>query len=175
MRAVKMRRVSWSAFLSVVVALILASPVGAGFGWCRADPIVNLNGTRVNILVAIPKQYRKEVEGPILTVLNLPRGVAGDLLFTDEGFNGHGEEVRFFNRLDAEEGDRFSIQVYVRVPLPEAVPMQVTVKPANARNARVFKGSTDGLLIETTIVGADGFDDGDGGDKKDDDDEEDDG
>ncbi|MEA2598977.1 MAG: hypothetical protein QOF01_5446, partial [Thermomicrobiales bacterium] len=51
-----------------LMALVLALQINtasAGISWCRADPGVALNGTVVQIWVAIPLEYQPLVDGPI--------------------------------------------------------------------------------------------------------------
>ncbi len=148
-----MKRATWSSLLTVLAVLVLVNPAGAFSGWCRKDPIVLLNGTKVNIFVSIPKESEKDVKGPILTLIKVPRGVEAEVIYEDDGFNGHGEKTVISGKLDAEVGERFPIEVSVRVPIDDPVRMKVVVKPDYAKRNRVFYGDTDGLLIQTNIVG----------------------
>ena len=109
-----MRRFGLMAAFTAVLVLV-ANPVAAGWQWCPRDPIVALNGQEVQIWVSIPEQYQTAVTGPIQVDIRTPRGVEQEVLFTDEGFNGFGEEVTFYERgrLDGAEMD---VDVRVRVP-----------------------------------------------------------
>jgi hypothetical protein len=89
------RRQSIISFaLGLLALLLVSSPVSAGVGWCRADPIVTINGSPLQMWVSIPEIYQPYVKGPIRIRIAVPVEI-GDLAVThlDEGFNGYGEEV----------------------------------------------------------------------------------
>jgi hypothetical protein len=161
-----MRRLTTALSLGLLALLILAAPVGAGVTWCRVDPIVRLNGTVVQILVAVPNQYVAAVNGPIAVDIATDRTVAHELLFTDAGFNGHGETVAFGNYVQYQPprslaDNEFPVQIKISVPidgllLPVGglpVPVEVTVIPDNgppivyygthldASRVMIFRGS----------------------------------
>ncbi len=110
-----MRRYGIVAAFSAILLVLVASPVGAGLQWCPRDPIVALNGQEVQIWVSIPEQYQTAVTGPVEVDIRTPRGVEQEVVFTDEGFNGHGEVVEFFER-GRLNGDEMDVDVRIRVP-----------------------------------------------------------
>jgi hypothetical protein len=123
--------------LALLAALLAVTPAGAGVSWCRADPIVRLDGTEVQILVAVPEQYVALVNGPIDVEVYTPRWVTQELVMTDAGFNGYGETVQFgsysFGYRAAWNG-QFRTWVRVRVPMDTGslaagttVPLELTV------------------------------------------------
>jgi hypothetical protein len=89
------RKLSASLCLVLLALVIFAAAASAGVTWCRSDPIVELNGKRVQIWVAVPEQYASQVSGPIQIEINAPAVVNRQLLLTDAGFNGQGESVSF--------------------------------------------------------------------------------
>lgn len=103
----------------LMAALVISLPTLAGVGWCRADPIVRLNGADVQIWVAIPEQYKPLVDGPIKVTVKTPAGVTREVVLLDSGFNGHGEVVTFEDKLVGSVGQdgSFDIKVRVRVPM----------------------------------------------------------
>lgn len=109
-----MRRYGIMAAFTAVLLVLVSSPVGAGLQWCPRDPIVALNGQEVQIWVAIPEQYQTAVTGPVEVDIRTPHGVEQEVIFTDEGFNGHGEVVEFYER--GRLGDEMDVQVRIRVP-----------------------------------------------------------
>jgi hypothetical protein len=110
-----MRRFAISAAFTAVLLVFVSSPVAAGLQWCPRDPIISLNGQEVQIWVAIPEQYQTAVTGPIRVDVRTPGGVRQAVLFTDEGFNGFGEQVTFFERGQLR-GNTMSVAVRVLVP-----------------------------------------------------------
>jgi hypothetical protein len=103
--------------LSLLALLLLAMPASAGVTWCRADPWVELNGVEVRIWVMIPAEYEKLVTGPIRVTVYAPNKVSKEITFLDEGFLGHGEEVRFKNRGKVNDDGTFPVDIKVKVPL----------------------------------------------------------
>ena len=139
-----MRPLLTALSLGILALLMLAAPAGAGVTWCRVDPIVSLNGTVVQILVAVPDQYVAAVNGPIAVDIATDRTVTHELLFTDAGFNGHGETVAFSDYFQYHPprsllANEFPAQIKVSVPMNGSllpvggppVPVEVTVIPAN--------------------------------------------
>ncbi len=115
--------------IATLAILLVATTMqaGAGVSWCRADPIVEIEGNRVQILVGVPAEYTHMVNGPIHTDLKIPSGLAKRVIFTDEGFNGHGERVTW----GTLEG---AVKLTVKVPINgnllavgETVPVEVKI------------------------------------------------
>ncbi|MDP9380961.1 MAG: hypothetical protein M3Q29_12600 [Chloroflexota bacterium] len=52
-----MRRLFLPALLSLMVLLAAALPSQAGLEWCPTDPVVEIGGVSVQIIVALPEQY----------------------------------------------------------------------------------------------------------------------
>ena len=122
------KRVSTAIVLGLLALLISAIPAGAwGVTWCRADPIVEVHGHKVQILVGVPEGYQQYVNGPISTKIDVPRWMTKKVLFTDAGFNGHGETVSWGELTSA-------LRLTVKVPMDQArlgagvaVPVEVTI------------------------------------------------
>ena len=130
-----MRRRALPSLIALLAAISLALPAHAA-SWCRQDPIVNLEGNRVQILVAVPAEYVHAVNGPIRTYIDTPRRVDEKLLYTDAGFNGHGEEVIFGRRNGKMKRGKFTTDFEVEVPVDESslpqgfrVPVRVEIIP----------------------------------------------
>ncbi|MDQ3327286.1 MAG: hypothetical protein M3506_02015 [Chloroflexota bacterium] len=134
-----MKRFPVAALICLLAVLFTSVPADAGVVWCKRDPIVLLDGTTVQILVGIPKQYVPLVNGPVDVRIWHPRSVDHTLLFTDTGFNRHGETVRF-GALTGRPWytGAFETRIQVVVPMdsaqidPQSVPVQVTVIPSNS-------------------------------------------
>jgi hypothetical protein len=139
-----------------LAAVLQAQPASAGIIWCRADPTVALNGTEVQIWVAMPAEYQLSVGGPIRVTVKTPEGSARQLLRTDAGFNGYGEAVSFASSGDGDVNDgSFSIQVWVSVPAGGGtdIPIQVQIAPANG-DTIWDSGTNGGLRVKARVVGS---------------------
>ncbi len=154
-----MRRSSLSILSALLILSLCSSAIGAGVNWCRADPTVRLNGTSVQIWVAIPEQYVSAVTGPTYVEVNTPGAVTRELVSTDAGFGGNGEDVRFGELKGSLSGNSFPTQVWVKVPIDKTVlgvkvkvPLQVEVAPDNAPST-ILLGDTDGTDVRLTVTG----------------------
>ncbi len=147
-----MHRVTVAIVLALVVLQLVALPVAAGQDWCLKDPVVELNGVRVQIVVAIPAEYVGLVNGPIDVAVATPRGTERTLVFTDDGFNGYGEVVRFTD-LDGAPQTSFPARITVVVPLSRdsAIPVQVTVTPATGGGV-VVRGTSSSVTVAVRIA-----------------------
>ncbi len=113
----RIRRVMTASCLGLLAVLLLVMPATAGVTWCRADPIVELGGTEVQVWVAMDAEYEHLVTGPIRVTFFSPSKVSKETTFLDPGFNDHGEEVIFKHRGRVGEDGTFPIEIRVRVPL----------------------------------------------------------
>jgi hypothetical protein len=152
-----MRRLFLSSIAALIAILILAPLGTAEVEWCRGDPIVRLNGTQVQILVAISNEHVPLVNGPVRVEVSTPRSVNRELLYTDAGFNGYGEEVRFTDLKQSLDGNVFPVQVQVRVPIDgsvaaSTVPVEVTVIPDNSNGVSVM-GTAERTSVRLSVAG----------------------
>lgn len=163
-----MRRLFLPALLSLMILLAAALPSQAGLEWCPSDPVVEIGGVSVQIIVALPEQYMEAVTGPTHVEIITPKGVERELISTDSGFLGHGEVVTF---LDAEGGDlegkarrhsRKGLPVLVRVRVPieastlasiGSVPVALTIIP-EGRDAFTTYGDSEGTQKAFSVKGA---------------------
>src|SRR5437764_593192 len=88
-------RLAQALIVSVVLLLVTAVPAEAGKHWCRADPVVSINGYSLQILVGVLDKDAAAVNGPIEVEIGTLPGVPRSVALTDAGFNGHGEVVTF--------------------------------------------------------------------------------
>jgi hypothetical protein len=113
----RMRRLLTAGGLGLLAVLLLVMPAAAGVTWCRADPIVELGGTEVQVWVAMDEQYEHLVTGPIRVTFYSPNKISKKTTFLDAGFNGYGEEVIFKHRGKVGADGAFPVEIKVRVPL----------------------------------------------------------
>lgn len=133
-----------------VSTFALASPAAADerFGWCKADPVVRLDGTLMDITVSIPPKYLFVVDGPTEILVKSPEGVDRQLILNDLGFMAKGSVVRFTNRSGEVVDGQFPVTVDVYVPVDEdqllpgeVVPVEVSVLPQSGDSPRSVVGT----------------------------------
>lgn len=168
-----MRRFLFAASMGLLTVLMLASPALAARSWCARDPIVALDGAPVQIWVAIPDEYVEMVNGPIDVKIITPLKTRQDVIYLDpEGFNGHGEVLKFGTNdmLKKDKDGSFDALVSVTVPVDRmmlekkhhvrSIPLQVTIETDGRlvtyeQNSQVVYDVVDGTVatIEQTNDG----------------------
>jgi hypothetical protein len=145
--------------LLALLALALPAPARAEVEWCKKDPVVRLNGTELQIWVAIPAQYQPLVNGPVQVEVGTPKGVRRELVYTDSGFNGYGEAVTFGDIKGSIKAGAFPTEIRVRVPIDgsrlapgEVVPVQVEIIPDNAPAVSVL-GTSNETTAKLIVIG----------------------
>lgn len=147
------KRLSAAIILGLLAALVLTFPTLAGVTWCRADPIVKLNGEEVQIWVAVPQEYASRVTGPIDVTITVPGTVSAKVLFLDAGFNGYGETVTFVRSGSTLPGGIIPMTVVARIPMNgtlEAVPVQMEIIH-DAHEGQFFYGNQYGATATMLI------------------------
>lgn len=157
--------------VSLLALLVMAMPITAGRQWCAKDPVVDLNGTSLQILVAVPLEYVPLVNGAIDVEINTPAGVVRGVVFLDAGFNGYGEVVSLGDSAGSVAGDgSFSADVTVIVPIDttsgeSSIPVQVTMHTNGTLtwdngipnvvggDTVVVEGDSTGTSASVTVVG----------------------
>lgn len=112
-----LKRLSLAVVFGSLALLLLAMPASAGLVWCQGDPTVSLNGTTVQIVVAIPANDQPFVTGPVHVAIATPASVNRQVLLTDRGFNNHGEQVSFQDIGSSQSGSVFPVDVSVSIPV----------------------------------------------------------
>lgn len=134
-----LRRLALATTFGVLALLLVVMPASAGLVWCQGDPIVSLNGTQVQIIMAIPAEDQSRVTGPIHVEIGTPASVNRRLISTDSGFNNHGEKVTFRDIDGGQTGSTFPVTVSVSIPTDASHPgggdipakMTIIAKDAN--------------------------------------------
>jgi hypothetical protein len=116
-----MRRIVIAALLGLLATLVVIAPAAAGVRWCARDPLVRIGNTNVQIWVEIPEQYTPYVKGPIQVTIAAPKNLSHQVLYTDDGFNGLGESVRWLGAKPVSAGARnVPLAVMVRVVVDQS-------------------------------------------------------
>ena len=125
-----MKRIGTALVLATLVLMIGAAPTSAGFGWCRSDPVVLIDGHIVDIWVTAPLLAPLKVTGPNTIVIKTPPGVDSHLVLKTLRF-GKGEIVRFETspRLKvSEQGTEVQVAVYVPA-IDSSMPIGIEFAP----------------------------------------------
>ena len=146
------------ALISMLATLVVAQPVGATL-WCKEDPVVRLNGTIVDITIAIPLAYVQLVNGPVEYEVQTPYGTRRQIIVGDPVGFGKGAVIRFTDGAGTVKQGQFPTTVRVRVPIDrsqlppgQTVPTQLTVLPHNGSPV-VFSGTSTLTTAQLTITG----------------------
>jgi hypothetical protein len=136
-----MKKRAMSFVIAFLLLGLLVFPAQAGLIWCQGDPIVNLDGTEVQIVVSIPEDKQHLVTGPIEVDIATPGSVSRDLIYTDSGFNGYGETVSFSDLNTPKFGNLFLTKISAHIPVSSggsAIPVQMTITPSNGKTTTVY-------------------------------------
>jgi len=142
----------------LLAALLLSAGTAAGgVVWCKADPIVRIDGLDVQLWVAIPESYVPYVNGPIKMHIRTPRWVQERrVLMTDTGFNGYGERVRWGYFTEAK---RTSIKTTEAGANLATIPIEVTVTvPFDQPRLRAAFGYQPEVPLQLEVIQAHGRD-----------------
>ncbi len=149
-----MRRLTIPALLAIFAALLFTLPVTAGWEWCDADPVVQVNANRVQVIVSIPSVYLSQVDQPTRITITTPQGVTDTLVSKGPGLNGR-EEVFTFKRASDSDDESSSLPVRIDASVglkgnPSGVPLRLTVIANNGAPV-VSYGDTKGTTILITL------------------------
>lgn len=129
-RASRRRWIGGALALAALPFARAAPPAAAGKGWCRTDPVVEIDGHLADIFLVAPPDAPLKVTGPNRIVVAVPRGVEAKLILAGPGF-GKGEKVRFVHsRRLAATGRGVEVQVTAFVPATDdEMPVRLEFAP----------------------------------------------
>ena len=138
------------AALALPVAL-RPRAAGAIHGWCRIDPIVQIDGQTADAFLSSHDEMRQLATGPAKLVFTVPTGVPAKLIATDPGFNRKGYDVRFAES-DKLRNAAGALEVRVEVYAPALDgpdgPLPVRVDFVPRGNGRLAPGQAEGRANE---------------------------
>ena len=114
-----------------LAAALSARGAGATKQWCKVDPVVRIGGEVADILLSSHEEMQAAATGPARVVVTVPRGVEFEQLSEDEGFGGHGYDVRFERFEDLKDtGGALRLRVAVYAPATDgSVPVRLDFVP----------------------------------------------
>jgi hypothetical protein len=132
-----------ACLLAILFLTLNVGGMSASVGWCRSDPVLQINNALADVFVSIPIEDVTKVTGPTQFVITTPVGIDEAVLLTSPGF-GYGETVTF-KESRALKVTTSGIQLRIAVYLPatdNTVPVLVEFAP------RVI-----GILAPTSVTG----------------------
>ncbi len=120
--------VAW--ILALGILLTSGTPdVAAGRGWCRADPLLLINGATADVWVGSTLQALLDTTGPIRLVVTTPEGVQAQHVISDLGF-GRGYDISIGTSPDLEwSSEGIELEIAVWVPARSELPVTVEFVP----------------------------------------------
>jgi hypothetical protein len=126
-------------------------PARAIHGWCKTDPIVQIDGQTADIYLSSHLEMKQLASGPAEVVVTVPTGVPVRLVATDPGFGGLGYDVRFAESGGlTDNGHVLEVRVKVYAPaldgLHGVLPVRVDFTPRGT--GRLVPGEAEGVANE---------------------------
>jgi hypothetical protein len=122
-------------FLAMLIALMalagLTAPnVDAARGWCKADPVIIVDGQLADVFVGSSASMLLKATGPIKMVITIPTNSTGSVVLTDLGFL-RGYDIVFKHSSKLTKTTRHTqIKVSVYAPAStSSLPVTVTFAP----------------------------------------------
>jgi|GEM_PF-6734868 len=155
----RLLRRSGTAGIVLLLALVLNVQFAeAGRLWCKADPVVTLNGRIVTIALAIPLEYLLLVDGPTLIEITTPPDVDRRLILNDIGFL-RGSIVRFKDGEGSVVNRQIPVTITASVPIKtsrlapgEVVPLEISLL-TDYLHYNTVRGTSDQTTMELVIYG----------------------
>lgn len=132
-------------------ALLRAPGAGAIKGWCRRDPVVEIDGRTAHIVLSSDTAMHGLATGPTQLVITVPAGTATRFLADDPGFGHHGYDVRFTESPDLLADDRaldIQIEAYAPAADTEAGPLPLVLEFTPRGDDRPVVSRTEGRANE---------------------------
>jgi hypothetical protein len=127
---------------------LVAPHADAARGWCKADPVIMVDGQLADVFVGSSLDMLLKATGPIKMEIIIPSGSTGGVVLTDAGFlRGYSITFKHSSTLTKTKSHT---QVKIRVYAPattSTLPLTVTFAP------RSLGSSLTGILLGTSVTG----------------------
>jgi hypothetical protein len=134
-------RVGAAALALAAAPLVMPGGAAAFRTWCRADPVLEIDGELADVFVDSVAKMLLAADGPVRLEIALPPGVTGRVLLSDAGF-GRGYDI------EVAEGNRPALRIAVFAPAGgAALPVVVTFAP------RSLSAGLEAVLVGTSAEG----------------------
>ena len=132
--------------LAICAALVLVTSGTAGRAWCRADPVLIINGDVVDIQASSSLEMYQSATGPIQMVVRVPKGTNANVLLNDFGF-GYGYDIKI-EKVKSLKSKKARAEVALFAPATDStLPVGVHGIRVGTNLSWLFKGKLDLLWI----------------------------
>jgi hypothetical protein len=100
-----------STALALVAVFAVVTSASAGRAWCRADPVLIVDGDVVDIQVSSSLEMFGSATGPIQMVVKVERGTRANVLLQDFGF-GYGYNIKIETVRSLERGVLAQVEIF---------------------------------------------------------------
>lgn len=120
------RRLGAGALALAAAPLLRGEDASAGITWCRADPVLSVNGKTYHIYVAGPQELLTASTGPIRLKVTVGGNVSVRLSDPDRGFgDGWSFSLSVTSGLSTLPGPYYELKASVYVPAAGDYPIRV--------------------------------------------------
>lgn len=138
---------SLSTIIALVAILAVVTSASAGRAWCRADPVLIINGDVVDIQVSSSLKMYSSATGPIDMVVYVERGTRANVILQDFGF-GYGYDIRIETVRNLDRGVRARVEM--NAPAEDSsLPVAVHGTRVGTGLSGLFGGRLDLLWLGT--------------------------
>lgn len=135
-----------SPVFALIAVLVLVVPASAGRAWCRADPVLIVDGEVVDIQVSSNLKMYREASGPIDMIVTVRPGSSANVILQDFGF-GHGYNIRIKESKQLKKG--VLARVEMRAPASqEGLPVGVHGTRTSVKLSGLLSGDLDVLWLD---------------------------
>jgi len=132
-----MKKMSATTTLALLLVLVLGSTVAyASFNWCPDDPVLDIGGTTVNVIVWVPKEDVGLVNGPVHVKVKVPKSVDAVVTSYGDSFGKGPEKVTIEHKGKAKAGKPVKVEVKVKVPANEKLRVMVEIKAPGVHESK---------------------------------------
>ena len=137
----------------VAGGVLAAEPASAGIGWCRADPVLKINGKTYHIYVSGPSDLLTASTGPIRLKVTVGGNVRASLSKPDAGFgDGWSFSLSVSSGLTTLPGPYYELKASVYVPAKGDYPILVETRDMESGAWSTVNGRTNSTVYATGLA-----------------------
>lgn len=133
--------------------LLRGGEAAAGITWCRADPVLTINGRTYHIYVSGPQEILAASTGPIRLKVTVGGNVRVRLSDPDEGFgDGWSFSLSVTSGLKTLPGPYYELKASVYVPASGDYPIRVETQDMQSGAWSTVNGRTNETVYATGLA-----------------------
>jgi hypothetical protein len=147
------RRIGVGAFALAAAPLLWCQEASAGITWCRADPVLTINGRTYHIYVSGPQELLTASTGPIRLKVTVGGNVHVRLSDPDNGFgDGWSFALSVNSGLKTRPGPYYELKASVYVPTAGDYPIRVETQDTQTGAWSSVDGRTNTKAYATGLA-----------------------